>query len=89
MNSAERKQLLEKYAKEVAIFREFCILHGSKQSFEEVDFHNFSMGFFIALGVGKDGNVLNSTDPDDEFFDPHVLSTICRYDFQYWEGEEL
>jgi hypothetical protein len=86
MNDLQKLELLTKYADQVAKFRELCIKHGSHEVFEQVDFHNFSFGFFIALGVT---GVTGDSSTDELFYDAHILSTICRYNLNYWEGETL
>lgn len=78
--------LLERYATEVAAFRKFCIEGGEDLVFEETNFKDLSLGFFIALGV------TGSTVPEDNgapFSDAYRLATITRYTLQYWEGESL
>jgi hypothetical protein len=79
----ENKALLKTYAYQVSKFREFCILHGTAAAFDDADFSDLSLGFFIALGVTGDSGT------NEPFYDAFVLSTVCRYTLQYWEGEQL
>lgn len=37
---------------------------------DEIDFHDLSLGFFVAKGV--------------DLIDAYDLARICRYTFQYW-----
>lgn len=77
------KDLLDKHKTEVDKFREFCILYGDHAAFDESDFSDVSLGFFIALGITGDGGT------GEMFFEAYHLSTICRYKLQYWQGETL
>jgi hypothetical protein len=79
------KVLLEKYKDQVAKFKTFCegvTPQMDRTVFDNINFYDFSVGFFIALGV-----VDNSIYPDENepFADACSLARICRYDFQYWQ----
>lgn len=79
----EYRRLTSQYVEEIAAFRKFCIEHGDDPTFEEVDFKDLSLGFFIALGVTGDGGT------GETFYDAWLLGTYCRYRLQYWEGQTL
>lgn len=82
---AEEREVVARHEEAVAKFRDFCDTKAGggnrltveerdylgNDPFEESDFHDLSLGFFIALGV-----------PLNDSFD---LARITRYDFQYWQ----
>lgn len=77
--------LLVKWSEPFKKFRQFCLDHASSEAFEEVDFTDFSFGFFIALGVsGMTSTKYEPEGEQDQFFDASVLGTLARYVFQYW-----
>ena len=72
--------LLIKYKSQITAFKKFCCKCGT-DGFEEINFFDLGLGFFIALGVNGD------SDTGEAFYDAHRLSSICRYTIQYWESE--
>lgn len=75
-------ELLRKYAEQVQRFRVFCVSLTPKTNdaaFDDTDFYDFSLGYFVALGVVED-----SSGEGEPFLDAHSLARICRYRFQYW-----
>jgi len=78
------EQLLKKYKEQVDKFKEFCLKLSPKANdaaFDDVNFYDLSLGFFIALGV-----VENTTCPGEysPYADAHCLAAVCRYHFKYW-----
>jgi hypothetical protein len=83
MVDANDEAALETYKVAVNAFKLFCAASDKPETwedtvidyigddpFEEINFYDVSLGFFIALGV-----------PWDDAF---RLARIVRYDFQYW-----
>lgn len=69
--NAQKRASLALYAPAMEAFKQFCISTESEpEEWEEVDFSDLSVGFFIALGVP------NAAAND--------LALIARYDFHYW-----
>lgn len=75
----ENQRLMEEYGEEIEKFKAFCTspLEGE---FDEIEFYDLSLGFFIALGVTKD--TINN--PPEPFGDAFGLALLCRYTFHYW-----
>lgn len=78
--------LIARWPEQFGKFRQFCLDHSDHETFEESDFNDLSLGFFIALGVI--GEAPKEPLPEDEedmmFYDAAVLGTLARYVFQYW-----
>lgn len=72
------KQVIEKYKKEIELFKDFCSKFGNSGRFEEINFYDLSLGFFMALGLTDN---LDNPGLESPAF---ALARICRYDFQYW-----
>ena len=80
MLSKDDTSLAFKYAPELNAFRKVCETWGEASCFEETDFYDFSVGFFIALGIT--GDSINS--PPVTLSDAFSLARISRYHYQYW-----
>ena len=69
--TSEDLKLIEKYSEIIEKFKnEVCIKFHEDEDFQERDWYDLSIGWFLANGVFK-----------DDAFD---LALIVRYDFHYW-----
>ena len=77
------KEILNKWVIEVEAFKQFCIRSNKpemltdeeidyvgKEPYEEINFYDLSIGFFMAKDV--------------PLIDSFKLASITRYDLQYW-----
>lgn len=78
----EDRAILEKHRAAVNAFKAFVTTppgNDPNGPFEATDYYDFSLDFFIALGVSV------NTNPDEEG-DAFALARIVRYALQYWDG---
>ena len=76
----EYSDLLDKHRNHVLEFKAFCLGGGQDDAFEEINFRDLSIGFFIARGITGDGGT------GEAFYEAFVLASICRYTLQYFDG---
>ncbi len=51
-------------------FKRFCLQYGEDERFEDLNWYDMSVGFFMALGLTPD--------------EARELANECRYTNQYW-----
>lgn len=71
--------LLEAHGAVMQKFKAWC-QSLTCNTFEETDFTDLAMGFFIALGVVGDGGPTIA----EPYYDAHRLGSLARYTYKYW-----
>lgn len=74
----EERALVTEHFGAMQEFKEFCDLQHQGTAFNDSDFTDLSLGFFIAKGITED---LMNDDVDAPAF---ALARLARYVFQYW-----